>query len=222
MLHITLAAARTIDPTTDELGRDRVGYANTMSELALYDANHGCWVLGERAQRERYALFTFDGIVRQAVEIERIEPVTSPKGSGRERRSVIHGTILRPGHEAYDTYVNKPTPAPPVRNPITYIHTPTPGHPCRCGCGKTVTGKDFLTGHDQTALHDRVRQIGTVAEFLEWFDIVRGTRRSSDAAPACNNCGAPAGQSCEPYCSTQLRPSTPEAANRDHQRGPQR
>jgi hypothetical protein len=37
-----------------------------------------------------------------------------------------------------------------------------------------VTGADFLTGHDQTALHDRVRQIGTVAEFLDWLDVVRG------------------------------------------------
>jgi hypothetical protein len=45
-----------------------------------------------------------------------------------------------------------------------------------------VTGKDFITGHDQTAPHNRVRQVGTVAEFLDWFDIVRGTQRPGHRA----------------------------------------
>jgi len=182
MLHITLGPERTIDPATDELGRDRVGYTDTMSEAALYDANHGCWVLGERVQRERYVLFTFQGIVRQAVEIDHIESVVSPR-DGRERRSVIHGKVLRPGHPVYDTYVGKPSPVQGVRNPVTY-HTPDIGHPCQCGCGETVTGKTFITGHDQTALHDRVRQIGTISEFLEWFDIVRGAPPSARRAAA--------------------------------------
>ena len=31
----------------------------------------------------------------------------------------------------------------------------------------------FLPGHDQRAIHDRINQIGTVSEFLDWFDIVR-------------------------------------------------
>jgi len=178
MLHITLGSERTIDPATDELGRDRVGYSDTMSQLAQYDANHGCWVLGERAHRERYVLFSFQGIVRQAVEIDHIEQITNRRpGSRQDNRSVIHGSVLQPGHEVYDAYVGKPTPAPRVRNPVTYLDIPAPGHSCRCGCGETVTGKDFLVGHDQTALHDRVRQIGTVAEFLDWFDIVRGTKR---------------------------------------------
>lgn len=180
MLHITLGPARTIDPTTDELGRDRTGFAPTMSELALYDAVHGCWVLGERAHRERYVLFTYDGIVRQAVEIDRIEQVTHrDQQDTRDNRSMIHGTILRPGHEVYDSYVGNPSPVQGVRNPVTYFDAPAIGHPCRCGCGDTVTGKDFLVGHDQTALHDRVRQIGTVAQFLDWFDIVRRTAPES-------------------------------------------
>jgi hypothetical protein len=29
-----------------------------------------------------------------------------------------------------------------------------------------------VTGHDQRALHNRVRQIGSVAEFIDWFDNV--------------------------------------------------
>ncbi len=42
--------------------------------------------------------------------------------------------------------------------------------PRKCGRGGTAMGRDFLAGHDQTALHDRVKKIGTVAEFLDWFD----------------------------------------------------
>jgi hypothetical protein len=181
MLHITLGPTRTIDPDKDPLHRDRVGYVDTMSELALYDANHGCWVLGERAHREQYVLFTFKGTVKQAVEITSIEQVTNyDRSDTRDNRSVIDGTILRPGHQVYDTYVGKPSPVQGVRNPITYFDAPVTGRPCRCECGQTVTGKDFLTGHDQTALHDRVRQIGTVAEFLDWFDIVRGPQSRSN------------------------------------------
>lgn len=170
-LHITLAAERMIDPATDDLGRDRLGFAETMSPLALYDANHGCWKLGPRAQTERFYIASFEGIVRQAVEIESVELAAL-----RSDRSVIHGRILEAGHPVYDRYVGQVSPVQGVRNPITYINDAAADtRPCRCGCGDTVTGKDFLPGHDQTALHDRVRQIGTVSDFLDWFDIVRGT-----------------------------------------------
>lgn len=166
MLHITLSAEQRTDPEDDDLGRDRFGYAPTMSQGALYDANHGSWKLGPRAHKERYYLATFGGIVRQAVEIERIEP-----SSPRADRSVIHGRILEPGDAVYDRYVGKESPVQGVRNPITYFDDPSDaGKPCRCGCGEMIIGKDFLPGHDQTALHDRVRKVGTVSEFLDWFD----------------------------------------------------
>lgn len=168
MLHITLGPERAVDPSQDELGRDRVGYSETMSELALYDANHGCWKLGPRASKEQYAIVSFGGIVRQAIDIDNIEPVE------RGSRSVVNGSILRPGHPVYDKYVDKKSPVQGMRNPITYFDDEVDGRPCMCGCGGSVPGRDFLPGHDQTALHDRVKQIGTVAEFLTWFDIVRG------------------------------------------------
>jgi len=101
MLHITLGEERSVDPEVDELGRDRVGFSPSMSQGALYDANHGCWKLGPRAQKERYMLVSFAGEVRQAIEIESIEPVA------RGGRSVVHGTILREGHWVYDKYVGK-------------------------------------------------------------------------------------------------------------------
>lgn len=70
--------------------------------------------------------------------------------------------------------MGKVSPVQGVRNPVTYVDDE--GQPCRCGCGGLVAGREFLSGHDQTALHDRVRQIGTVSQFLDWFDIVRGNR----------------------------------------------
>ena len=168
MLHITLGPERPVDPQQDELGRDRVGFSPTMSELALYDANHGCWKLGPRAHRERYMIVSFEGIVRQAIEIDSIEPTS------RGNRSVVNGKILQAGHPVYDKYVGKPSPVQGVRNPVTYFDDDVDGQPCRCGCGGSVTGGDFLPGHDQRAIHDRISQIGTVADFLHWFDIVRG------------------------------------------------
>jgi hypothetical protein len=112
-------------------------------------------------------------IVRQAVEIASIEPVT------RGRRSVVHRSILRAGHPVFDKYVGKTSPVQGMRNPVTYFEDEADGRPCRCGCGGSVSGRDFLPGHDQRAIHDRINQIGTVAEFLDWFDIVRGHRPTS-------------------------------------------
>ncbi|MEJ7707334.1 MAG: hypothetical protein WKF82_08690 [Nocardioidaceae bacterium] len=142
----------------------------TMSELALYDANHGCWKLGPRANKEQYMIVSFGGIVRQAVEIDSIYSVE------RGDRSVVDGTILRPGHPVYDKYVGKESPVQGMRNPITYFDDDEAGRACKCDCGGTAVARDFLPGHDQTALHDRVKQIGTVADFLDWFDVVRGRR----------------------------------------------
>jgi hypothetical protein len=73
----------------------------------------------------------------------------------------------------WQTYVGSPTPARAVgvRNPITYLNeTEAFGRQCGCGCGQVVFESDFVRGHDQTALHQRVSQIGTIREFLRWFD----------------------------------------------------
>lgn len=182
MIEVTLGDDQRVDPAEDELGRDRIGYSESMSPIALYDAAHGAWVLGKRAESERFVLFTHAGVVRQAVEIERIEQVTKRAASDtRDDRSVIHGRVLDAGHPVFDEFVGKESPVEPHRNPVRYFkhEFDAAERPCRCACGGFVAGKDFLPGHDQTALHDRVRQIGSVAEFLDWFDVVRGVRPSS-------------------------------------------
>ncbi|MGH9127726.1 MAG: hypothetical protein ACRDY2_01885 [Acidimicrobiales bacterium] len=57
-----------------------------------------------------------------------------------------------------------------VRNPITYVDTALDRRACACGCGVVVVARDFLPGHDQRAIHERISQLGSVIEFLRWFD----------------------------------------------------
>lgn len=163
MIHITLGAMRYVSPKEDQLGRDHVGWDPNMDDEALFRANRGCWVLGERADREQYALLSAQGIVRQAIEIDRLVAVSGG-------RRAIEGRFLETGHPVHDAYVGKPQPIEPVRNPVTYFESPHAARTCGCGCGAPVTLGWFLTGHDQKALHDRVAKIGTVHQFIDWFD----------------------------------------------------
>lgn len=163
MISITTGPARAIDPAEDELGRSIVGYSDDMTAEQLYEANHGCWVLGTKADSQQYAILTFQGIVRQAIEIESIDPTSS-------NRRVINGKILEAGHPVHDAYVGKPSPVGKVRNPITYFDAPVARRACKCGCGADVTKGYFLPGHDQRAIHDRIAKIGSVADFIDWFD----------------------------------------------------
>jgi hypothetical protein len=160
MIHITLKPAFMTDPAVDALGRSMAGYSELMSEEQVHEANRGCWVLGARADREQYVLFSFDGIVRQAMEIDRIVPAGG--------RRAFEGPVLGPGHPVYDAYVGKPSPIR-TRNPVAYIDSVL-GRRCRCGCGSEVAKGYFLPGHDQKAIHDRVAKVGSVRDFLAWFD----------------------------------------------------
>lgn len=163
MIHITLGAMRPVEPQEDQLGRSYVGWHESMSDEALFQANRGCWVLGERAEKEQYALLSHDKKVRMAIEIDKLVPVSGG-------RKAIEGRFLEAGHAVYDAYVGEDTPVDSARNPITYFDSPHDTRLCGCGCGEPVAGGWFLAGHDQKALHARVAKIGTVREFLDWFD----------------------------------------------------
>lgn len=177
MLQITVTDKNT-DIPDDELRRAFVGYEPGMSDEDMYEANHGCWHLGEKAEGEHYVLFKYsrDGLVKQAVAIDHIADTPSGK------RRVVHGTVLTAGHPVYDKFVGKLAPVQGNRNPVVYFDDTVGAVPCRCGCGGVTERGDFLPGHDQTALHARVKQIGTVAEFLDWFDNVRGNTKPTARA----------------------------------------
>jgi hypothetical protein len=169
MIHITLGP-RKVEPRGDPLGRPYFGWSESMTEDEVYQWNRGRWVLGARADTERYALFsardtTGAKLVRAAIEIEDIEDT----GEGRR---AMRGHVLRPGHPVHDRYVGGPALVDPARNPVNYVDSPLDDQKfCACGCGDATTlARDFLPGHDQRAIHARIAQVGTVRDFLDWFD----------------------------------------------------
>ncbi|MEU9379466.1 hypothetical protein AB0D38_00035 [Streptomyces sp. NPDC048279] len=163
MLTIALGAYQTFP--TDEYGRSSAGWRPGLTDEEVYQAGRGRWRLGTRAERERYALFTAMGIVVLAVEIDSIA-AADPDG-----RRTIDGTILKPGHPVYDRYVGGATPAGKSQNPVQYVGSPFDRTLCACGCGsETPSGRNFIAGHDQKAIHTRIAKVGGVVQFLDWFD----------------------------------------------------
>lgn len=162
MIAITLKAAHELDPSKDELGRSLAGWYPGMPPEELYEAGRGCWKLGPRANREQYALFIAQDRVRGAMEIDGF--------TNHGPRRAMYGQMLAPGHPLYDQYMGQPDPVPSrTRNPVRYWD-PDQGGQCGCGCG-AQTDREFLPGHDQRAIHDRIsRAFRSVSEFLKWFD----------------------------------------------------
>lgn len=165
MLHIKLHARRPIGPD-DTMGRDWVGYDPALSVDELFDQNRGRWVFGARADREKYAMFSYTGdhTVKFIAEIEGFE------AHGHKR--AIVGRVLEPDHPLSQQWVGAPAPDN-FRNPATYFKEPG-GAPstCACGCGEPVpVSRSFVPGHDQKAIHARItRQWGGTRGFIDWFD----------------------------------------------------
>ena len=84
----------------------------------------------------------------------------------------MRGRVLRPGHPVHDEYVGGPALVDPARNPVSYVDSALDDQTfCACGCGAPTTlSRDFLPGHDQRAIHERIARVGTVRDFLRWFD----------------------------------------------------
>jgi hypothetical protein len=170
MLHITLAAKTPADDPTDPLQRTFYGWGEGDPVEQNWANNRGYWVLGARANRENYVIFSYNRVHRvvMAAEIDRI--IDAP---GKPGRKIIEGRVLAAGHPVHDRYVGEPTPpSARVRNPVTYLDSTVGGRLCGCGCGTEIFVGDFVRGHEQTALHQRVAKIGTIPDFLRWFDAV--------------------------------------------------
>jgi hypothetical protein len=163
MIQITLGRKRLVDPATDPFQRTQIGWEDGLSEQQLHDIARGVWAMGKRAWQERYAVVSGAGIARQAIEIRKVIDT----GDGRH---AFVGRILQPGDPVYDLYVGKPAPNGPQQNPITYFDSPLERRTCACNCGTPISRGDFLPGHDQRAIHERIAQVGTVRDFITWFD----------------------------------------------------
>jgi hypothetical protein len=62
-------------------------------------------------------------------------------------------------------------PVAAIRSRQDQRDEPEPGR-CACGCGTAVAeGKNFVPGHDQRAVHERIaRRWGDTLGFISWFD----------------------------------------------------
>lgn len=153
--------------TLTQKGYDKPITAMTSAEL--YEAGRYAWVLGAQADRETYSLIVYNNTVLQAVEIESLEDVVTAKNGLPQNRRAIHGTVLGAGHPVYEKFVGKVAPKPSTQNPVKYVEDDLDLTACLCGCGDPVRA-DFLPGHDQRAIHERIALLGSVADFLRWFD----------------------------------------------------
>jgi hypothetical protein len=166
MIHIKLVPKRSVGPDeNDPMGRSWVGYEPGMPPLTVYEQNRGLWVLGTRADRQQFAVFsdTEMGLNRCVVELTGIEAIGTKKA--------IIGRVLGPGHPVHDALIEAPA-ADSFRNPLTYPPDPGTVPLCACGCGDPVSERSqFLAGHDQRAIHARIaKQWSDTLGFITWFD----------------------------------------------------
>ena len=166
MIHIKLGERRALGPD-DPMGRDWVGYDPTVPLDDLFGRNRGRRSPGSRADRERYAAFSYTGdhTVKLLAEINGFEPFAN-------KRAII-GEVLPADHPLARQWVGEEAPDR-YRNPVMYCDETGAGIPiCACGCGETVpANRSFVPGHDQKAIHQRItREWGGTIGFIEWFDV---------------------------------------------------
>lgn len=184
MLHIMLTYKALANDPTDPLRRTYYGWDDDASIRENWENNHGYYALGARAEREPYVLFSLRR-TGKVVMAGRIDAVID--AAGKPGRKIIEGDPLSEDHPVWKAYVGNDTPEHSlVRNPVTYppLTVEGLGHPCGCGCGREVFTGEFVRGHEQTALHQRVAQIGTIPEFLRWFDAMQAGAQPAASTPA--------------------------------------
>jgi hypothetical protein len=165
MIHIKLGERRNVT-FDDPMHRDWVGYDQTVPLEDLFARNRGRWVLGARAERERYAAFSYTGDhkIKFIAEIEGFQDYGS-------KRAII-GHLLDESDPIAQRLAGTDVPDH-HRNPVTYF-TERDAEPvtCACGCGGVLgTSRAFIPGHDHKAIHSRItRQWGSTLAFIEWFD----------------------------------------------------
>ncbi|MDV6278783.1 hypothetical protein R3Q06_36060 [Rhodococcus erythropolis] len=171
-LNVNLVAKYFLGPGTragsDPAGWNRTwaGYDPDADDEVNFEHNRGLWTLAPwHGSRERIATMSVGHVVRIVADIDGIEGVTLPGGSVKH---ALVGRVLRPGDPDHDRFVGTVVPA--YRNPVHYL--PGSDAMCLCGCGIVLSSaRRWVPGHDQRALHKRVRERwGTIEHFVSWYD----------------------------------------------------
>jgi hypothetical protein len=113
LLQIQLGQDREVDPSTDALGRDRIGYRPGMTEQEAWTAGRGVWVLKvDRAlTQDEVKVVNLDGIVLAVADVLGVAKTREPG------RYAIDGKL-----KLGDPRVGKPTTTPhKSRNSVGYF-----------------------------------------------------------------------------------------------------
>lgn len=176
-VNFKLSDVFSVDPEDDPMDREWVGYRPTLTGKELFERNRGMWYLRlDNVEKEDYATFSYRGKIVAVAEISGVETLPWADSRGRRDKQAVTGQALQPGHRVYEHFIDRLVPGV-SRNPVSYIEDPEPRPEpepgsCACGCGATVpAGKNFVPGHDQRAVHERIaRQWGDTLGFISWFD----------------------------------------------------
>ncbi len=142
MIQITLGEKTQLDSQEDPLGRAYLGFTEEMTDEQLYEANHGRWILGPRADNERFAIFNAKGSSGRRSRSSGSCPPATAAPSRQDPRCRAPGLRRLRGQAR---------PGWPFRNPIAYFESEHDARVCGCGCGAVVAPGHFLPGHDQKA-----------------------------------------------------------------------
>jgi len=122
--------AHIVDPVV--LIRVPQAYRPGMSGVDLYEVTRGVWKIGPRRDKAEYALAVYDGIVREAYQIECWQPAwTTPYRTRKFENVKVPGRWEFVGSVAPETvrarYVGKSVRdrfSFGSRNPIMYVNVP--------------------------------------------------------------------------------------------------
>lgn len=176
-INFKLSDVRAIDRADDPMDREWVGYRPTLNGEEVFAQNRGMWYLClDKVEEEHYATFSYKGKIVVVAEITDVDTLPWKDPRGRRDKQALTGRALGPGHSAYEYFIARLVSGT-SRNPVSYIDDPEPrpaAEPgtCACACGTPVlTGKSFVPGHDQRAVHERIaKQWGDTLGFIRWFD----------------------------------------------------
>src|SRR5260370_12582333 len=153
MLHITLTTKTLSNDPADPLHRTFYGWGPQDTIEENWGNNRGYWVLGARANRESYVLFSHNER-HEVVMAARINTIID--APGRPGRKIIEGEPLPEDHPVYKAYVGRPTPdSPRVRNPVTYFDSTVRGRLCGCGSRAYLYSVKFTPRHQRSPLPHR-------------------------------------------------------------------
>ena len=113
MLQIQLGPDRLMDPSTEWLGRSRVGYHPGMTEQDAWIAGRGAWKLkaDRTLEQDEIQIVNLDGIVLAVAEILGVSKTSAPG------RFAVEGRL-----KVGDPRVGKPTQTPHrSRNSVGYF-----------------------------------------------------------------------------------------------------